>query len=36
VEKADELKQRGKHTVSRKLDDVSQTAETGKQRVSEY
>ena len=36
VEKAEGLKERGKHTVSRKLDDVSQATETGKQRVSEY
>ena len=36
VEKAEEIKNRGKHTVSRKLDDVSQAAETGKQRVNEY
>jgi gas vesicle protein len=36
VEKAEELKNRGKHTISRKLDDVSQAAETGKQRVQEY
>jgi gas vesicle protein len=28
VEKAEELKERGKHTISRKLDDASQTLET--------
>lgn len=36
VEKAEELKNRGKHTISRKLDDVSQAVETGKQRVDDY
>ena len=35
-EKAEELKQRGKHTINRKLDDVSEAAETGKQKVNEY
>lgn len=36
AEKAEELKQRGQQVISRKLDDVSQAAETGKQRVNEY
>jgi hypothetical protein len=36
VEKAEEIKNRGKHTINRKLDDVSQAAETGKQKVQEY
>lgn len=36
TEKAEELKERGKYAVSRKLDDASQTLETGKQKVNEY
>ena len=36
VEKAEEIKNRSKHTINRKLDDVSQAAETGKQKVQEY
>jgi gas vesicle protein len=36
VEKAEELKDRGKHVISRKLDDTSQAMETGKQKVQKY
>ena len=36
VEKAEEMKNRGKHAVSRKLDDVSQTIDNEKQRVQDY
>ena len=35
-EKAEELKQRGKHTVNRQLDNVSEAAENGKKKVNEY
>jgi gas vesicle protein len=35
-EKVDELKQRGKYTVNRQLDRVSEAAETGKQKIQEY
>ena len=36
LEKADELKERGKQAVSKQLDRVSHTAETGKEKVQEY
>ena len=36
VEKAEEFKNRSKHTVSRKLDDVSQTIDNEKQKVQNY
>ena len=36
IEKAEGLKQRGKQTVNQQLDNVSQTAETGKKKVSDY
>ena len=35
-EKTGELKERGKHIVNRKLDDVSEAAENGKQKVNKY
>src|SRR5215207_9016533 len=36
IEKAEGLKQRGKQTVNQQLDNVSQAAETGKKKVSDY
>ena len=36
LEKAEEFKQRGKHTVNEQLDRVSETAQAGKQKVQEY
>ena len=35
-EKVEGLKQRGKYTINRQLDRVSEAAETGKQTVQEY
>jgi gas vesicle protein len=35
-EKAGELKERGKNIVNQQLDRISQTAETGKEKVQEY
>ena len=35
-EKVEGLKQRGKYTINRQLDRVSQATETGKQAVQEY
>jgi gas vesicle protein len=35
-DKAEELKQRGQHTLNKQLDRVSHTAEVGKQKVNEY
>lgn len=36
VEKAEDLRNRGKETVNQQLDQVSQAAEAGKRRVNEY
>lgn len=36
VEKAEELKRRGKQTATQQLDHMAQAAETGKSRVQEY
>ena len=36
LEKADEIKQRGKDAVSKQLERVSHTAEIGKEKVQEY
>jgi gas vesicle protein len=35
-EKVEGLKQRGKYTVNRQLDRVSEAAETGKEKIQEY
>jgi gas vesicle protein len=35
-EKTEELKQRGKYTINKQLDRVSQAAETGKEKIQEY
>jgi gas vesicle protein len=34
--KAEELTHRGRQTVNRQMDDVSEAVETGKQRINEY
>jgi gas vesicle protein len=36
LEKADDLKRRGKQTAAQQLDHVAQAAETGKSKVQEY
>jgi gas vesicle protein len=36
LEKADDLKRRGKQTASQQLDRMAQAAETGKSKVQEY
>lgn len=36
VEKADELRHRGKRAATQQLDNVAQAAETGKSRIQEY
>jgi gas vesicle protein len=36
VEKADDLKRRGKQTATQQLDNVAQAAEAGKSKVQEY
>src|SRR5512139_3707524 len=36
MEKAEDLKRRGKQTAAQQLDDLTQAAETGKSRVQEY
>jgi gas vesicle protein len=36
MEKAEDLKRRGKQTAAQQLDHLSQAAETGKSRVQEY
>jgi hypothetical protein len=36
VEKAEELTQRGKHTMNRQQDRATQAAETGREKVQEY
>ncbi len=36
AEKANDLKERGKHIVSHQLDNVAQGAENGKKKVNEY
>ena len=36
VEKADDLKRRGKQTATQQLDNVAQAAEAGKSKVQEF
>lgn len=36
VEKAEGLKQRGRHTMNRKMDDISEAVETGTQNIQDY